>query len=101
MEFKELMRTLNQGDIVFVRSTLEAEVIKYYLHGEHSNLIRPLMEPARFMVREGQFGKAQELITTLTISYGIGVSGDDAQEDDQVGKCNCSRKVNMIIAFQA
>lgn len=85
MEFKELIRTLNQGDIAFIKSLLEAEGIEYYLHGEHFNLIRPLIEPARFMVREDQFGKAQELIKDLTISYGMDIRGSDTEEDNQKG----------------
>lgn len=71
MEYRELVRTFNQGDIALIKSMLLAEGIEYYLKGEDFNLVRPLAVPPIFMVREDQYQEAQEIIKGLNVSFGI------------------------------
>lgn len=67
MEFKELIRTFNKGDIAFLKSLLESEQIEFYCHGEYFSLCHHMVEPVRIMVREDQLEKAQNLIKDLKI----------------------------------
>ena len=65
MDYKELLRTFNQGDIALIKSILEAEKIEYYLKGENFNLVRPLAVAPIFMVRADQLDTAKEVIGEL------------------------------------
>lgn len=69
MEYKELVCTHNPGDIAMLRSLLDSEGIQYYVQGEHFNQWQPLVQPARFMVREDQFDEAVNLIKAMNINF--------------------------------
>ncbi|MFH1093671.1 MAG: DUF2007 domain-containing protein [Candidatus Omnitrophota bacterium] len=62
--FKELLRTFNQADIVFIKSLLEDNDILYYINNENVDMVGLLSfaEPMRIMVAEDQLESAQELI---------------------------------------
>lgn len=81
MEYKELLRTFNQGDIALIKSLLLAEGIDYYLQGEDFNLVRPLALPPVFMVREDQYQEAQDIIQGLNISFGSKSAREFLPED--------------------
>lgn len=62
--FKELIRTFNQADIVFIKSLLTDNNILYYINNEHVDMVGMLSfaEPMRVMVSEDNFAAAQELL---------------------------------------
>ena len=80
MEYNELLRTFNQGDIALIKSLLQAEGIDYYLKGENFNLVRPLADPPIFMVREDQYPEAKEIIKGLNISFGSKTAKEGSPE---------------------
>ena len=68
MELRELVSTFNQGDIAIIKSLLESEGIYFLAHGEHFNLIRPFIQPVRFMVSEDELERAQALIEDISLT---------------------------------
>ncbi len=80
MEYKELLKTFNQGDIALIKSLLEAEGIDFYVQGETFNLVRPLAVPPVFMVREDQLQQARDIIQDLNISFSINKTAHNEEE---------------------
>lgn len=74
VEYTEVLRTFNAGDIAILRSVLDGDGITYYIKGEFFGNIRPLAEPASLMVRKDQVERALELIKPLKLRY-RGISG--------------------------
>jgi hypothetical protein len=70
MEMKELVVTYNLADIALIKSLLDSEGIPYLAHGENFHSIRPLVEPVRFLVAEGDLNRARPLIESLRLSFG-------------------------------
>jgi hypothetical protein len=69
IDFRELLTTFNAGDVAIIKSLLDAESIDYYFHGEFFSYIRPLIEPARLMVRKDQVAEAKDILWDLTLEY--------------------------------
>ena len=69
MKLRELAATFNQGDIALIKSLLESEDIDFLAHGDNFNLIRPWIQPVRFMVAEDQLDRAKALIDCLNLTY--------------------------------
>ncbi|MFC2106403.1 DUF2007 domain-containing protein, partial [Candidatus Bipolaricaulota bacterium] len=65
MELKELVATSNLADIALIKSLLDSEGIPYLAQGEHFNLVRPLVEPVRFLVAEEDLDRAKPLIESI------------------------------------
>ena len=63
-QFKEILRTFNQADIVFIKSLLEDNDILYYINNANVNMVGMLSfaEPMRVMVAEDQLESAQEIL---------------------------------------
>jgi len=70
MELKELVATSNLADIALIKSLLDSEGIPYLAQGEHFNLVRPLVEPVRFLVAEEDLDRAKPLIESIHLSFG-------------------------------
>ena len=64
-QFKELLRTFNQADIVFIKSLLEDKDILYYINNEHVDMVGMISfaEPMRVMVAEDQLACAREILS--------------------------------------
>jgi hypothetical protein len=45
-----------------IKSILENAEVDYYLYQENFNLVRPLVEGAKFMINESEIDKASELL---------------------------------------
>ena len=69
MKYVLLLETANIADVAMVRSILDAEGILYFAHGEQFNMVRPMVEPVRFMVAEDQFEIAKDLLEGLSFNY--------------------------------
>lgn len=61
-EFVELLSILDPVKVVIIKSLLDNEGIEYYLKGEYSSLIEPVIEPVRLMVRNDQVEVAKEIL---------------------------------------
>lgn len=68
VKYVEVMGTYNPADIALIKSILDAENITYYFNAEHFMHIRPLVEPARLMVKIDEAEKAKELLQDLNLS---------------------------------
>lgn len=69
VEFEEVYSTFNPADIAFLKSYLDSELIEYFFKGEHFTYVRPLVEPARLMVRKDQANEAKELLKDVNLSF--------------------------------
>jgi hypothetical protein len=78
VEFEEILRTFNQGDIALIKSILDDGALEYFFQGEIFNLVDPLIQPARLRVRKDQAGEARQLLRDLNVSFlGISVRDED------------------------
>jgi hypothetical protein len=68
VDFTEILATYNPADIVFLKSLLDSEGIRYFFKGEHFMYMRPLADPVRLMVRNDQVEDAIELVKHVTLS---------------------------------
>ncbi|MBN2105651.1 hypothetical protein JW835_16555 [bacterium] len=68
-DFLFLIETLNLSDIALIQSVLKGSGIVYHLIGENFNLMRPLVSPARFYVKEDQYEDAKLLLENLNLRY--------------------------------
>ena len=79
LQFQEILRTFNQGDIAVIRSVLEDAEIEYFFRGEIFNLVDPLIQPARLFVRKDQAEETRELLHGLNVSFlGVSARSDDS-----------------------
>ena len=70
MELKELVATSSLADIALIKSLFDSEGISYLAQGEHFHLVRPLIEPVRFLVAERDLDRAKLLIGSIRLSFG-------------------------------
>ena len=63
-QFKELLRTFNQSDIVFIKSLLDENNILYYINNEHVDMVGMISfaEPMRIMVADDDLQEAADLL---------------------------------------
>jgi hypothetical protein len=83
IEFEEILRTFNLGDIALIKSILENAEIEYFFRGEIFNQVDPLIQPARLSVRTDQAHDAKELLKNMNVSFlGLSTREDDSQLAD-------------------
>ncbi|MCK5248011.1 DUF2007 domain-containing protein [Candidatus Bipolaricaulota bacterium] len=82
MELKELVVTSNLADIALIKSLLDSESIPYLAQGEHFHSVRPLVEPVRFLVAEGDLDRARPLIESIHLSFGSFADFSDGLHND-------------------
>lgn len=83
IEYEEVLNTFNPADIAFIKSILDSEEITYYFHGEHFNYVRPLVEPARLMVKKDQVETAKELLKDANLTFmAINLTNDSRKEKE-------------------
>jgi hypothetical protein len=70
MALRELVATASLSDIALIKSLLDAEGIFYLAQGENFNLVRPLVEPVRFLVPEEDLERARPLVESVRLTYG-------------------------------
>ena len=66
-DYVEVVSTLNLGDVTLIKSLFDANEIDYQVFDENFNTIRPLVQPARFVVREDQVEAVKELLKDMDI----------------------------------
>jgi hypothetical protein len=67
-----VLETFNPGDVAFVKSLLDAEVIPYFVEAEHFNQARGFALPMRFFVRAADAERARELLADVDLTYAMG-----------------------------
>ena len=82
VEYEEVLSTFNTGDIAIIRSILDSENVTYYFKGKYHQLMRPLAEPARLMVRKDQVQKAKDILKDLELNY-MGFAIDKDSEENK------------------
>ena len=80
IEYDEVLSTFNTGDIALVKTILDSADIVYFFQGENFAYVRPLIEPARLLVKIDQVEVAKEMIKDLDLNYaGINLPDDPDQ----------------------
>jgi hypothetical protein len=77
----EIVSTLNLGDVTLIKSLLDANEIDYRVFDENFNTIRPLVQPARFFVREDQVDEVKKLLEGMDI-HAFALSTRKNKEED-------------------
>jgi hypothetical protein len=80
-----LVETLNLSDIAIIESILKGSNIQYIIAGEAFNLMRPLVEPVRFYVRDNQLIDAKVLLKDVNLRYMALVASDRQEPKEQSG----------------
>ena len=85
MKLVELVSTSNMADIAFIKSLLDSESIPYLAQGENFHLVRPLIEPVRFLVAESDLDRAKPLIESshLTFSSFADLHDKEERQDEE------------------
>ncbi|KPK72466.1 hypothetical protein AMJ87_04685 [candidate division WOR_3 bacterium SM23_60] len=64
-DFREILITVNAGEIAMVKSLLDDASIDYYLKGGHFAVLCLFADPARLFVRVDQYEEALEILKDL------------------------------------
>lgn len=82
VEYVEVLSTFNVGDIAIIKAILDSEKVIYYFKGDQLQLMRPMAEPARLMVKKGDVQKAIEILKNLKLNYmTFAVDNDDTKRE--------------------
>jgi hypothetical protein len=76
VKYVELLVTFNPADVTIIKSILDDAGIHYFFKGEHFIMVRPLVDPARLMVKKDEVDKAKELLKDLNLKF-MGISFPD------------------------
>ncbi|MDD3050380.1 MAG: hypothetical protein PHR06_04475 [Candidatus Cloacimonetes bacterium] len=79
VEFAEILRTYNQGDIALLKSLLDNNEIVYFFKGENFISLRPLVEPAVLMAKNDQIQETVELLKDFELSF-LGLSIENTND---------------------
>jgi hypothetical protein len=69
VDYVPLLSTFNVGDIAIIRAVLDDEEVKYFFEGECFNIVRPLVQPARLLVRRDQVEAAANALKGLKLVH--------------------------------
>lgn len=72
-KYSEVFSSRNQGDIALLKSFLDDSDIDYYVSGEDFLSVYPLIQPAKFFVRDDQVEEAKGLLKEFNANL-FGVS---------------------------
>ncbi len=64
-EFSDLLSTLDQSYVSFIRSILDGEGIDHYVLGEHASHVFALPVPQIVRVRDDQIERAREILDDI------------------------------------
>ncbi len=86
--FVSVVRTFNPQDVAIIRSILDDSGIEYYIQGEETIHIRPLVDPANVLVVKERAEDAVALLKDLDLSFYL-FKPDDSEKsepDDESSK---------------
>jgi len=75
IDYIPVVETYNQGEIVFLKSLLEANEITYYMKNQMFNQLNQLVQPVQVMIAKKDVIKAVELLKDHNVTY-LGISTD-------------------------
>jgi zinc-ribbon domain len=81
LEFEQVLTTFNAGDIAIIKSLLDGQSIDYYFQGEFFSYTRPLVEPARLLVRKDQVNDVKDILKDLELEYSLNKDVEDWPDD--------------------
>jgi DNA-directed RNA polymerase subunit RPC12/RpoP len=77
-EFSLLFNSMNQGDIALAISILDDGGFDYYIAGQNFAQIDPLIQPARFFIRNDQLKDAIERLKNVDFNiFGVSARNED------------------------
>ena len=77
-EFTLLFNSMNQGDIALAISILDDGDFDYYIAGQNFAQIDPLIQPARFFIRNDQLKDAIERLKNVDFNvFGVSARNED------------------------
>lgn len=83
IEAEEILATYNVGDILMIKSLLDANGVPYLLQGETFTVVDPLIQPARLLVPPAWAARTRELLRNLDLNYmGINTDRRELPDDD-------------------
>ncbi|HIJ78817.1 MAG TPA: hypothetical protein HPP69_05815 [Deltaproteobacteria bacterium] len=68
IEYELVLESQSSGDIIFLKSLLDAEQITYFVQGEHVSHYVYHSVPMRLIVKKGEVAKVQELLKNVELS---------------------------------
>ncbi len=71
IDYKEVLSTLNPGDIAVIKSILDSANITYFFQGENFNYWGDGVIPARLMVKKDQVEEVKEILKDLKLNFNI------------------------------
>ena len=77
-EYIQITSSINQGDIVVIKSMLDDANIDYYVFGENFLIIDPLIQPARVFVLKDEVEEANRILKNFDIHiFGVSMRNED------------------------
>ncbi len=80
IDYKEVLSTLNPGDIAIIKSVLDSEGITYFFQGENFTYWGRGVIPARLMVKKDEVEKAREILKDLKLNFNVINLREDSEE---------------------
>jgi hypothetical protein len=68
IEYELVLEIQSSGDLIFLKSILDAEGITYFVQGEHVAQYIYYSVPMRLMVKKQEVAKAREIIKDIQLS---------------------------------
>lgn len=83
IDYELVLETQSAGDIVFLKSILDAEGITYFVQGEHVAQYIFHSVPMRLMVMKEEAARAREILTDTNLSSAyVGLNRYDRDEEE-------------------
>ncbi len=79
--YSQVLSTINQGDLILLKSILDEAKIDYYIVGENFINIYPLIQPAKFYVMNKQVEEVKELLKDFEFHI-LGLSTREEDNND-------------------
>jgi hypothetical protein len=83
VDYECVLSTFNPGDVALIKSIMDSEKLTYFFHGEHFHQVRPLIEPAKLMVRKNQVQRARDILKHLEPSFMPFPTRRESEEDER------------------
>ena len=82
VEYEPVLRTYDPGDISIIKAILGNEGIIHIFEGEFFNMLRPMVQPARLLVKKDQVTQAKEALKDVKLQYfALSIDKDDYEDD--------------------
>ena len=83
IEYELVLEIQNSGDLIFLKSILDAEGITYYVQGEHVAQFIFHSVPMRLMVKKQEVANAREILKDVRLSSAYSGLKRFEKDDDE------------------